>query len=44
MSKLVLNNNGLTDESLAALLDGLQHMHTLSKIDLRRNHIGRQSV
>lgn len=44
MSKLVLNNNGLTDESLAALLLGLQHMQTISVIDLRRNQIGLKSV
>ena len=44
MSKLVLNNNGLTDESLAAFLSGLTHMHTISLIDLRRNQVGQMSV
>lgn len=37
MSKLVLNNNGLTDDSLAALLKGLLQMTTISVLDLRKN-------
>ena len=44
MSKLVLNNNGLTDESLSMLLIGLQHMYTISLVDIRRNQIGCKSV
>lgn len=44
MSRLVLNNNGLTDESFAELLIGLQHMDTISVIDVRKNAIGEKSV
>ena len=39
-----MNNNGLTDSSLATLLDGLTHMQTISVIDLRKNCVGEQSV
>jgi len=44
MSRLVLNNNGLSDSDLAMLLEGLQHMRTISVIDLRKNIVGDQSV
>jgi Ran GTPase-activating protein (RanGAP) involved in mRNA processing and transport len=44
MSKLVLNNNGLTDEDLASLLRGMLYMDTLSVIDLRKNVVGEASV
>ena len=44
MSKLVLNNNGMSDESFAHLLTGLQCMETISVLDLRKNTIGAKSV
>ena len=44
MSKLVLNNNGMSDESFAHLLTGLQCMETISVLDLRKNAIGEKSV
>ena len=44
MSKLVLNNNGLSDDDLATLLRGLRLMETISVIDLRKNHVGQEAV
>ena len=44
MSKLVLSNNGLTDDDLAILLRGMHNMRTLSVIDLRKNVVGEQTV
>ena len=44
MSKLVLNNNGINDESLAKLFVGLNCMETISVIDLRKNSVGEKSV
>ena len=44
MSKLVLSNNGLTDESLAALLSGLTNLNTISLINIRQNQVGQNSI
>ena len=44
MSKLVLSNNGLTDETLSDLLTGLVCMDTISVINLRHNVVGPKSV
>lgn len=44
MSKLVLNNNGMNDESFSQLLLGLLNIETISVLDIRKNTIGEQSV
>lgn len=44
MSKLVLHNNGINDDSFSLLLDGLQSLETLSVLDIRKNAIGEKSV
>ena len=44
MSRLVLNNNGLSDDDLAIVLTGLQEMETISVMDLRKNIVGEKTV
>ena len=44
MSKLVLNNNGLSDDDLACLLDGMVRLDAISVLDLRKNTVGSRSV
>ena len=44
MSKLVLSKNGITDESLSALMLGLSNLNTISLINIRHNQVGQKSI